>query len=246
MNEASMKRGTLYGIGVGPGDPELITVKGARLLSECPHLFVPKARIKSESAAFGIIRRYVTAETEIHELVFPMITDKAELEKQWNASARKIADVLNTGADAAFVTLGDAMLYSTYIYLVRALRTVDPDFRIITVPGVTAFSTAAALTNFPVGEAKEPVTVIPAEDDMNAVSAALKGTGTLVLMKVGKRLHGILEELDKAGRLENAVFVAYAGMEGERIETDLRKLKDEKPEAGYLSTILVNLGGRGA
>lgn len=237
-----MANGILYGIGVGPGDPELITVKAARILGECPHLFVPKARIKSESAAYGIIQRYVTGKTIIHELLFPMITDKAELEKQWDDSARRIVETLRTGEDAVFVTLGDAMLYSTYIHLIRAVRSIDPQIRISTVPGVTAFSAAAALTGFPVGEAKEPVTIIPAADDLDAVRAALKGNGTVVLMKVGKRLSGILGELEKADLTRHAVFVAYAGMEGERIETDLRKLVDEQPEAGYLSTILVDLG----
>ncbi|MBI3794697.1 MAG: precorrin-2 C(20)-methyltransferase [Nitrospinae bacterium] len=238
-----MKYGTLYGIGVGPGDPELITVKGARLLAECKNLFVPKARIKAESAAYSIVEKYVTEKTKIHELLFPMVTDKDELEKRWAESADKIAAVLATGEDAVFVTLGDAMLYSTYIYLIRALRKAAPEAKIFTVPGVTAFSTAAAMTNFPVGVAKEPVTIIPAADDLEAVRAALKGEGTVVLMKVGKRLQNILEELEKSSLIESSVFVAYAGMEGERVETDLRKLKNEDPETGYLSTILVSLGG---
>ncbi len=236
-----MAIGTLYGIGVGPGDPELITVKGARLLGECRHLFVPKARIKSESTAFGIIDRYVGKQAQVHELIFPMVTDKEELAQRWRESAQKIAAVLGAGEDAVFVTLGDSLLYSTYIYLVRALKEVLPEAKVATLPGVTAFSAAAALTNFPVGEAKEPVTIIPAADELDSVREALKGTGTVIFMKVGKRLHAILDELEKAGFIDQAVFASYAGMEGERIETDLRKLKDESPEIGYLSTILVSL-----
>jgi precorrin-2/cobalt-factor-2 C20-methyltransferase len=229
-----MKLGTLYGIGVGPGDPELITVKGAKLLASCNHLFVPKARIKSESVALEIVKSYVNGHTRVHELVFPMVTDKAALMKKW--------DVLKTGSDACFVTLGDSMLYSTYIYLLRALKVAVPDVKTVTIPGITAFSAVAALTDFPVGEAKEPVTIIPAADDLTAAENALKGEGTVVLMKIGKRLPAILELLERSGVIDDAVFVANAGMEDQRLETDLRKLKDEDPETGYLSIILVHAG----
>jgi precorrin-2/cobalt-factor-2 C20-methyltransferase len=239
-----MNPGVLYGIGVGPGDPELITVKGARLLSKCRHLFVPKARIKAESVALEIVKTYVNPEAVIHELVFPMVTDKTELMEKWNLSANEIAEVLKTGADACFVTLGDSMLYSTYIYLIRELKKVLPDVEIKTIPGVTAFSAVASIANFPLGEGKEPLTIIPAADDLTAVENALKGAGTVILMKVGKRLQSILALLEKAGLLGDAVFVSNAGMKNERVETDLRKLFNENPETGYLSTMLVNTGGK--
>ena len=237
-----MKPGALYGIGVGPGDPELITVKGANLLKNCRNLFVPKARMKSESVAYAIIGNYVNGDTTVHELIFPMVTDKMELNKKWKESAEKIAEVLRTGSDACFVTLGDSLLYSTYIYLLRALKDVLPEAEIFTIPGVTAFSNVAALTNFPVGEAKEPVTIIPSSDDFTPLKDAIKRGGTVVLMKVGKRLQAVLEILEEASVIDDAVFVAYAGMEGQRIETDLRKLKDQSEETGYLSTILIHAG----
>jgi precorrin-2/cobalt-factor-2 C20-methyltransferase len=237
-----MKTGTLYGVGVGPGDPELITVKGAKILASCGHLFVPKARIKAESVALDIVKSYVNGNAKIHELVFPMVTDKDELAKKWDESARAIAEVLKTGSDACFVTLGDALLYSTYIYLLRALKQALPGVKTVTVPGITAFSAVAAATTFPVGEGKEPVVIIPAADDLTAVENALKGTGTVILMKIGKRLQGILDLLEKAGVIEDAVFVSNAGMENEKMVTDLRKLRNENPETGYLSIILVHTG----
>ncbi|MBI3580786.1 MAG: precorrin-2 C(20)-methyltransferase [Nitrospinae bacterium] len=238
----TVKLGVLYGIGVGPGDPELITVKGARLLSNCRHLFVPKARIKAESVALDIVKSYVNGNAKIHELVFPMVTDKKVLSEKWEESAKAIAGALATGADACFVTLGDSLLYSTYIYLLRELKKTLPGVKIVTVPGVTAFSAVAAITNFPLGEGKEPLTVVPASDDLSAVENALKGEGTVILMKVGKRLPGILALLDKENLLDDAVFVANAGMKNERVETDLRRLFSESPETGYLSTILVHKG----
>ncbi len=236
-----MKSGKLFGIGVGPGDPELITVKGARLLKDCSHLFVPKAKVESESLALDIAKGYLSEKTEIHKLIFPMLTDKKELERCWNESACRIAEILKKGEDACFLTLGDAMLYSTYIYLIRALMEVLPGVEVETVPGVTSFSAVAALTNFPVGEGKEPVTIIPAADDLESIRKAVKNKGTVVLMKIGKRLQGILNILEDEKVIDDAAFVAYAGQGKERVETDLRKLQSEKPETSYLSTILVRI-----
>src|SRR5512139_4020287 len=105
-----MKTGTLHGIGVGPGDPELITMKGARLLRSCRHIFVPKARTAADSVALSIANKYLPAQSEIHELVFPMTSDRVELSRRWRASSREIAGVLAGGEDACFLTLGDPLL----------------------------------------------------------------------------------------------------------------------------------------
>ena len=232
--------GTLYGIGIGPGDSELITLKGARLIGACPNLFVPKARTAAESVALAIARPLVGPAARIEELLFPMTTDREELARRWDDAATRIGRVLAAGEDACFLTLGDPLLYSTYIYLLRALRRAIPDLKIVTVPGITAFGAAAALTDFPIGEGKEPVTIIPAADDLTAVRRALEYGGTVVLMKIGKRLPEILELLEGKELLENSVFVSHATMAEQRVETDLRRLKAEGPETGYLSIILVH------
>lgn len=235
-----MKPGKLYGIGVGPGDPEWITVKGARILAGCRQIFVPKSRDEKDSAALTIARCYVGPEAKVHELIFPMITDPQKLALHWDESARILAEVLRTGEDCCFLTLGDPFLYSTFIYLLRALRKIIPDLEVESVPGVNAFSAAASLTEFPVGEAKEPVTIIPTADDLGAVQQALSRGGTVVLMKIGKRLVSILDILEAEGLLEQAVFIGRAGQEGQHIETDLRRLRTEPPTTGYLSIILVH------
>lgn len=238
-----MKRGTLYGIGVGPGDPELITVKGANVLSRCRHVFVPKARHASDSLALAIAQRYIDKTAEVRELVFPMTSDQAELSHRWGESAGEIIGVLEKGEDACFLTLGDPLLYSTYIYLLREIRARVPEIDVVTVPGVTAFSAAAALSEFPIGEAKEPVLVIPTADDLEEVRQSLKERGTVILMKIGKRLPDILNILEDAGLIDRSVFVSHAGMSSQRVETDLRNLRKEDAEAGYLSIILVHTEG---
>jgi precorrin-2/cobalt-factor-2 C20-methyltransferase len=231
--------GTLYGIGVGPGDPDLITLKAVKILSTCPHVFVPKARQEGESVALNIARRHVGSDAEIHEIVFPMTSDPTELKTRWKESARVIAEILETGSNACFLTLGDAFLYSTYIYMLRALRRRLPDVKAVTIPGITAFSAAAALAEFPIGRGKETVTIVPTADDLDTVRQALLGGGTVVLMKIGKRLGGILDLLEYYGAGGRAVFVSRVGMEDERIVHDLKTLRGQNAETGYLSIILV-------
>jgi precorrin-2/cobalt-factor-2 C20-methyltransferase len=239
-----MKLGTFYGIGVGPGDSELITVKGANVLRLSRHVFVPKARIASDSVALSIARNYLDPEAVVHELVFPMTQDEAALSKGWGTSANAVAKVLKTGENACFLTLGDPLVYSTYIYLLRALGARLPELNAITIPGITSFCAAAALTGFPLGEKKELITVVPTSDDLSAVQEALQRGGTVVLMKIGERLAAIVTLLKKADLLDKAVFVSRAGQEGQRVETDLSKLKFEEARAGYLSLILVHASRR--
>lgn len=234
-----MKVGTLYGIGIGPGDPDLMTFKGVKILGDCSHVFVPKARQDAESLALNIASKHVHPEATIHEILFPMTTDKDELAERWEESARQIAEVLETGADACFLTLGDAFLYSTYIYMLRALRRRLPDADVVTIPGVTAFSAAAAVSEFPVGEAKEPVTIVPTADDLDEVKRAIRSGGTVVLMKIGKRLDRILDVLENEGAIARSVFVSHVGLVNQKIVKDLHMLRHGESDRGYLSVILV-------
>jgi precorrin-2/cobalt-factor-2 C20-methyltransferase len=238
-----MTVGTLYGIGIGPGDPELITVKGAGLLSRCRHVFVPKARTAGQSVALSIAERYIGAEAQIHELLFPMTADRKVLSERWKEAARQIATVLETGTDACFLTLGDPLLYSTYIYLLRELKGIMEDARVITVPGIMAFSAAAALSGFTIGEGKSPVTIVPTADDVGDIRRSLAHEGAVILMKIGNRLPLIIDLLEEAGLVADAVFVSHVGMTEERLETNLRRLREAGEEAGYLSIILVHVKG---
>ncbi len=235
-----MKYGKLYGIGIGPGDPELITVKGAKIISRCNHVFVPKSRKLSESIALQIAGTFISDQANVQRLIFPMTADQAELEKKWDESAGEVLKVLETGQDACFLTLGDPLLYSTYIYLVRSLKATKADIEIVTIPGIMALNAAASLTDFPLGEGKENVTIVPTADDFASIKAALSSGGTVVLMKVGKRLQAILNLLEEAHVIDDAVFVSRAGQKDQYIETDLKKLKDADDKAGYMSIMLVH------
>ncbi len=239
-----VNQGMFYGIGVGPGDPELLTVKAASVLSSCPNVFVPKARTGSESVALDIARKYLCSSAKVHELVFPMTPDQEVLNQRWQESAQAIAPVLESGADACFLTLGDPLVYSTYVYLLRALQQRLPSLKSVTIPGITSFCAAASATQFPLGEGKELITIVPTADDFTALRQALETRGTVVLMKIGKRLRDILEILEEFRLIEHSVFVSRVGLGGQHVETDLRKLRVDDPEAGYLSVIIVHASRR--
>lgn len=233
--------GTLYGIGVGPGDPDLITVKGARILAECRHVFVPRGQRAVDCLALTIARNHMNPGAVIHEIIFPMTSDPEELAREWDDRIGPIAEILRQGSDACYLTLGDTLLYSTYIYMLRALRRRMPAARVVTLPGVTAFSAVAAAAEFPLGAGQEMITIVPSTDDLENVRHALAAGGTTILMKIGKRLKSVLDLLDKEGALDRAVFVSRAGMDNQIAETDLRKLREEAgDETGNLSVILVH------
>jgi precorrin-2/cobalt-factor-2 C20-methyltransferase len=233
------KLGIFYGVGVGPGDPDLITVKGVKVLASCHRIFVPTARIKSESLARRIAARHLPVDAQVQELVFPMSKDSRILEESWEKSVVPVAEVLRKGEDACFLTLGDPMLYSTYIYLVRALKKEVPKLEVRTVPGIPAFCAAAARACFPVGEGTEKIGIIPVSDDLEGLGQALDSFKTLILMKVARQLPEVLNLLEERELLDKAVFVSRAGQEDERVITDLSTLREAGPKAGYLSIILV-------
>jgi len=237
-----MTAGTLYGIGVGPGDPEWMSVKAARLLSATRHVCVPRSRIAADSRALEIARPYLQPHSVIHEILFPMSSDEQVLRQSWQKAAQEVHQILSGGEDCCFLTLGDALLYSTYIYLLRELKAMAPGVKVVTVPGITAFSATAALTNFPVGYGKQNVTIVPAADDLGALARALDGGGTVVLMKVGDRLEKVLDELESRGLLEQAVFASHVGMPDQFVQTDVRRLRGAPEKRGYLSIMLIQAG----
>lgn len=235
----AQKPGTFYGVGVGPGDPELLTLKAARVLSSCDCLYVPTSKFSRESYVGEVAQRYAAPGCEIREVAFSLATNAEERSQHWRETAIEIATRLRAGENVALLTIGDALLYSTYIYLLRALRDVDPTVTVETVPGISAFSLAAALTDTPLGEGNQSLRVIPAVTDMETIEKAVEEGGGLVLMKIGARLQAVIELLDRLEVLESSVFVSRAGLPGQRIETDLRRLRSADEGAGNLSVIIV-------
>jgi len=233
--------GTLYVIGVGPGDPELITLKGARILASVGSICVPKGREEGSSLALSIVEKAVNLEgKEIVEVFFPMQrTDgpgAGEVEARWNEAARLILERLARGTDVAFVTIGDPAFYSTFFYLYDRLLGADPGLAVEIVPGVTSISACASLARVYLGLGSDRIAVMPANraGDLKAVLGAFD---TVVLMKVGSSMDKVVAALAEAGLLEKGVCVSRAGLPGERVWADLASVKPG--DLDYFSVVIV-------
>lgn len=229
--------GILYGVGIGPGDPELMTLKAVKALREADVIFAPVSGGDSVSCARRIIRGVVGESKRIIGVEFPMTKDKKTLRAHWRKAAASIAHTVNAGRTAAFVTIGDPLIYSTYIYLLRILRRDYPEIKTMTIPGISAFNAAGARLQMPLVEGDETMAVLPAGKDPGKVRKFLREFDTVVLMKVGVKLESIRRILREMKLLKNAVLVSRVGHPDETVVEDISSL--EGKEAGYLSVIIV-------
>jgi len=165
-------RGTFYGIGVGPGDPELLTVKAIKAIEAADVLIAPKTEKKEGSVALEIARPYLKKDIEIVYQVFPMVKDFAEDTGAWEANKAEILALLNEGKNVAFLTLGDPMFFSTYIYVFRLLEHEDVD--IVTIPGVPAFIAIGSYVGRPIVEGNDVLAIIPGTADKKRLDAVMK------------------------------------------------------------------------
>ncbi|OQY20477.1 MAG: precorrin-2 C(20)-methyltransferase [Desulfobacteraceae bacterium 4572_35.1] len=232
--------GMFYAVGVGPGDPELLTLKAVRSLQQAAVIYIPTSPLSRQSWLADVVQSYAAENCIVHTVKFSLGINSQQRQDHWQQVAGVIIDEIKQGKDVAFVTLGDPLLYSVSIYLLRALRQQWYEIPVTVIPGVSAYAHAAALTEFAVGEGDQSVTILPTVMDRDSLRAAIKKGGTLVLMKIGKRLAQILDLLVEFNLLEHAVFVARAGLPDQRIETDLTRLQEADPSAGNLAIILVD------
>ena len=223
-------RGTFYGIGVGPGDPELLTVKAIK----ADVLIAPKTEKKEGSVALEIARPYLKKDIEIVYQVFPMVKNFADDSGAWEANKAEILALLNAGKNVAFLTLGDPMFYSTYIYVFRLLEHEDVD--IVTIPGVPAFIAIGSRVGRPIVEGNDVFAVIPGTADKDRLEEVMAVAGSAAVMKVYHNSAEIIDLLKRNNMTKEAVLVSRAGLDDERIIYDLEAHADEK--LNYLSTIL--------
>ena len=226
--------GTFYGIGVGPGDPELLTVKAINALKKIDVLIAPKTEKKSDSVALSIARPYLKPSVEIIFQTFPMVRDFAAEKKIFEANTNEILKNLHGGKNVGFATLGDPMFYSTYIYIFKLLE--PRGVKIITVAGVPAFLAIAAKIGRPLAYGNDILTIIPATAELDAIKNFLDKADATVLMKVYKNFPEIVDALAARNLIDEAVLVSRCGLDDEKIITDVAAHKDEP--LNYLSTIL--------
>lgn len=225
-----MNQGKLYGIGVGPGDPELLTCKAVRLIKECDIIAVPKGG-SGEQTALQIATAFIQDKPILH-CDMPMTRDQAVLNACHDQAADDICALLDEGKNVAFLTLGDPAVYSTYWYVHR--RVQARGYTVEIVPGVPSFCAAAARLGQALCEGSQMLHIIPASHSSTKEGLAL--SGNKILMKAGKSILEVRDLLEADGKLDSAALVERCSMEGERVVRDLRELDDP---TGYFSVILV-------
>lgn len=229
---------TLYGIGVGPGDPGLLTLQAVSVLGRVAVVVGPRARIGEDSLAFRIAAPHVPESVKRVELVFPMTRDRDSLESAWRDAAGRVLELLAHG-DVAFLTLGDASLYSTWTYLRAAILALDPNQDTRTIPGITSFAAAAARSDRALAEGDQALVVVPwaVSEERPWLREALASGASAAFLKVADRLAGLDALLRSVDRTDS-VLVARATLPEEKLDFGWQ----ESPAGsnGYLSVALTS------
>ncbi|MBC8412691.1 MAG: precorrin-2 C(20)-methyltransferase [Nitrospira sp.] len=243
--------GTLYVIGVGPGDPELMTLKAVRIIKETEVICAPKGREEGVSLAMAIVGKVVDLQgKDIIEGHFPMMKTKRqgsgirgqgagqadELDSKWKLTGTAISERLQQGKDVVFITLGDPTIYSTFFYLHERLVALHPGLQVQLIPGVSSVNASAARAGVSLALADEKIAILPANylGDLREIFTRFD---SVVLMKVNKVWDKVYEILKEMGLVEKSVCVSRAAMEDEEIFYDINNIKQD--ELNYFSILIV-------
>lgn len=227
-----VNKGVCYGVGVGPGDPELITLKAVRVLTRCPVIAAPQTR-SGEMLALDIVRGAVDlAGKTILPLTFTMSQDKAVLQASHEAAADAVQAHLDRGEDVAMPNLGDVSIYATWGYVMEVLN--RRGYETVMIPGVPSFCAAAARLNATLVSWGSPLHIIPV--GKGPVAPLVEQPGGKVLMKAGRGLNEIAQALGRTGQLDRAALVENCGLPTERVWTDWDRLPQD---VGYFATVIV-------
>lgn len=230
------KKINFYGIGVGPGDSDLVTIKAVKIIQSLDILYVPQSKAGGESIAKTIINKYLNDNIIIKERYFPMNYNQKEKEDAWDKIALEIIDDAKSGKIIGFVTLGDPMVYSTYVYLYERVKDI---LRVKTIPGITSFINIASSNNFPLAMDKESLGIISCTDDYERISDVIDRFDSIVLMKVYKNFKEIIDIICKKGLSNKMIVVSNSSMENEKIYRDIDEIR-QLEFVPYFTTIIIN------
>lgn len=229
---------SVYAVGVGPGDPELLTRKAERILRNADVILAPVSNPSEASVALATIREFIDEgrqEIIVHQ--FPMTSDRSRLIPAWQEAAALIAGHAEAGRSVAFITIGDPLFYSTFIYLLRLLREQWPQLPVEIVPGISSIFAAASGAGLPLVEGDEKMVVIPATAGIDKIVDGLTHHETVVLLKVKPLYAEIIELLRATGREQRTVFVERVGSSRQKILTNFTEIASHSPD--YLSLLII-------
>lgn len=224
--------GKLYGVSVGPGDPELLTLKAVRVIEEADCIAAPNIG-HGRQTALQIVEKYIDGK-ELVDCSTPMVKDHDEVDRAYSEVADKLCVLLDEGKDVAFITIGDATVYSTYIYIHNKVLARGYEAEII--PGVTSFCAAAAKLNTSLCQGSEKLLVVPVlKGDVDSI---LDFPANKVLMKSGHSIKELQQQLEEHGQLDRASMVANCGLPDEEV---YENFADMEEPTGYFSTVIVKM-----
>lgn len=228
----------VYAVGVGPGDPELLTRKAERIIRSADVICAPTGAAEAGSYALSIVEEFIDrSRQEVLVQVFPMLKDQQGLDPFWEEAADQVAQRIAEGKDVVFITIGDPFLYSTYLYIHRILLVKYPEIAIEIVPGISSILASSAVSGVPLGLGGERIAILPATYENEELKRTLEDFDTVILMKVNRvfdRVYAVLKEL---GREKGAVFIRRVGSLEEEVHFDLEALVGKKLD--YLSMLIV-------
>lgn len=229
---------TLYVVGVGPGDPELITIKGEKILKSVNAIVSPVAKVGETSVAFETVRQFIDSNRQaVLPFLFPMTTNLSILEPAWRAAADEIVKRIDNGEEIAFITIGDPLFYATSIYLIDMVVANRPDINIEIIPGITSFCAAASIASFPLIERDGKFAVIAATAGIDAIEEALKNSDTVVILKVRPIFTQIVELIKRLDSISSILFAERVGSPQQLLLKDIKTIETHNPD--YLSLMII-------
>ena len=224
------KTGTLYGIGVGPGDPDLITLKAVKILNQVDIVFAAASTKNDHSLAVNIAAPHMPQNTAVKMLRFPMTRDKDKTREAWRNHSQTIIAELEEGKNVAFLTLGDSLTYSTYGYILRHIKNTAPHIAILTVAGITSYQAAAARLNTPLVEGEESLMVVSGAMGGDRLRRLAGKPENVVFLKAYRNVTDIKAAIDEIGNYPSCVGVKSCGQPNEEIVWDLSELSRCEPD----------------
>lgn len=233
----------LVGVGVGPGDPGLLTVKAVEAIQDADVIMCPASSQDRPSIALSVVSSLIDkSKQEIVKLVFPMIKDKDVLKDTWKKNARIMADKVLSGKDVVYITVGDPYLYSTWIYMHRDIEANHPEIKQSVIPGIVSMFTFASKVGVSIAEGAEKVSIIPSCYDLSSVKEIAKNSETMVFLKDGRYFDQVIDVLKEAGFPNDSIFAIGQdlGTENEIIKKlTLGEVNDGTLTTKYFSILVV-------
>ena len=227
--------GVLYGVGVGPGAPDLLTLRAVNVLGKVDVILAAASPRNDYSAALETARPHLRPDVRMLRLEFPMTRDRAVLHEAWRVAAEETQKVLENGENAAFLTIGDPLVYSTFGYLMQTLKQRAPHLPIEIISGITSIQAAAARTGTILCENSESLRIIPGINSREELEKALDGADTAVILKAYRNLPAIVDALRATDRLDSCMLASHVEQPAERLRQGI-DLEEGTPP--YMSLVI--------